>query len=52
MYLGNNTEDETLLFNNIVMKNSKEQKIHSVIIDNKLNFESHINYIRRLFRKL
>ena len=45
MYLGNNTEDETLLFNNIVMENSKEQKIHSVIIDNELNFKSHINQL-------
>ena len=45
MYLGNNTEDETLLFNNIVMENSKEQKIHSVIINNKLNFKSHINQL-------
>ena len=43
MCLGNNTENETFLFHNILMENSKEQKILGVIIDNKLNFKSHIN---------
>ena len=41
MCLGNNTENETFLFHNILMENSKEQKILGVIIDNKLNFKSH-----------
>ena len=41
--LGNNTENETFLFHNTPMENSKEQKILGVIIDNKLNFKSHIS---------
>ena len=47
MCLGNNTEDETFLFHNILMVNSKEQKIFGVIIDNKLNFKSHISGLCR-----
>ena len=43
MCLGNNTENETFLFHNIHMENSKERKILSVTIDNKLNFKSHIS---------
>ena len=43
MCLGNNTENETFLFHNILMENIKEQKILGVIIDNKLNFKSHIS---------
>ena len=43
MYLGNNTENETFLFHNILMENSKEQKIVGIIIDNKLNFKSYIS---------
>ena len=43
MCLGNNTENETFLFHNILVENSKEQKILNVIIDNKLNFRSHIS---------
>ena len=39
----NNTGNKTFLFNNILMENSKEQKNLGVIIDNKLNFKSHIN---------
>ena len=42
MCLGKNTEEETFTFNEIVMKNSKEEKILGVIIDNKLSFKSHI----------
>ena len=45
MCLGDNTEDETFLFHNILMANSKEQKILCVIIDSKLNFKSHISEI-------
>ena len=41
--LGNNTENETFLFLNIHVENSKERKILSVTIDNKLNFKSHIS---------
>ena len=36
MCLRNNTENETFLFNNILMENSKGQNILGVIIDNKL----------------
>ena len=52
MCLGNNTENETFLFHNIHMENSKERKILSVTIDNKLNFKSHISELcKRLLRK-
>ena len=35
------------------MENSKEQKILGVIIDNKLNFKSHISELcKKLLRKL
>ena len=43
MCLGNNTENETFLFHNILMRNSKEQKILGVTIENNLNFKSHIS---------
>ena len=43
MCLKNNTENETFLFFNILMENSKEQIILGVTIDNKLNFKSHIS---------
>ena len=43
MCLGKKTENETLLFNNILIENSKEQKIIGGIIDNNLNFKSQIN---------
>ena len=47
MCLGNNTENETFLFYNILVENSKEQKILGVMIDNKLNFKSHISELRK-----
>ena len=40
--LGKDTRNETCIFKVLVMKNSKEQKILEVTIDNKLTFESHI----------
>ena len=53
MCLGNNTENETFLFHNILLENSKDQKILGVIIDNKLDFKSHIiELCKRLLRKL
>ena len=53
MCLGNNTENETFLLKNILMENSKEQKILGVIIDNKLNLEvTEVNYVKRLLRKM
>ena len=42
MCIGKNTENETLVFNDIILQNSKEEKILGVIIDNKLTFKSHI----------
>ena len=42
MCLGKDTGNETFIFKGLVMKNSKEQKILGVMIDNKLNFKSHI----------
>ena len=53
MCLGSKTENETFLFHNILVENSKEQKILRVIIDNKLNFKSHISELcKKLLRKL
>ena len=54
MCLGNNTENGTFLFHDVLMENSKEQKIIGVIIDNKLNFHkvTSVNYVKRLLRKL
>ena len=37
MCLRNNTENETFLFNNILIENTKETKILGVIIDNKFS---------------
>ena len=42
MCLGNNTETEIFLFNNIFVEYSNESKVIGVIIDNKLNGKSHI----------
>ena len=53
MCLENNAENETFLIHNILMENSQEQKILGVIIDNKLNFKSHISELcKKLLRKL
>ena len=43
MCLGNNTENETFLFNNNLMENNNEQELTELIIDNKLNFKYLIN---------
>ena len=40
--LGINTENETFIFKDTIMNNSKEEKILGVIIDNRLTFSSHI----------
>ena len=37
-----NTANETFVYDNIEMKNSKEEKILGVIIDNKFRFKSHV----------
>ena len=48
MCLGKDKRNETFIFKDLVMKNSKEQKILGVTIDNKLTFKS---YIKNLFKK-
>ena len=42
MCLEQNTVNETFVFDNIEMKNSQEDKILGVIIDNKLRFQIHV----------
>ena len=37
------TQKTAFLFHDVLMENSKVQKIIGVIIDNKLNFKSHIS---------
>ena len=39
--LGKDTRNETFILKGLVMKNSKEQKILGLTIDNKLTFKSH-----------
>ena len=48
MCLGKNTENETYFFNNTEMKNSSEEKILGITVDNKLKFKSHL---KNLFKK-
>ena len=43
MCLWKNIENEIFLFNSNLKENGNEQKILGLIIDNKLNFKSHIN---------
>ena len=43
--LGQNTVNEIFVYDNIEMKNSKEEKILRLIIDNKLRFKSHAKNI-------
>ena len=51
MCLGQNTVNETFVYNNTEMKNSKEEKILGVIIDNKLRFKSHVKiYVKKLLK--
>ena len=40
MCRGKNTENETFIFKDTTMENSKEEKIQGVIIDNRLTFNS------------
>ena len=48
MCFGRNAEDETFAFKNKIMKNSEEQKILGINIDNKLDFKS---YVKNLCKK-
>ena len=53
MCLGKNTENETYLFNNTEIKNSSEDKILGITIDNKLKFKSHVkNLCRKASQKI
>ena len=53
MCLGKDTRNETFIFRGLVMKNSKEQKILGVTIDNKLTFKSHIkNLCKKASQKI
>ena len=50
---GKDTRNETFIFKSLVMKNSKEQKILGVTIDNKLTFKSHIkNLCKKISQKI
>ena len=42
-----NTENDKLEFDNFRLKNSKEEVVFGVTIDNKLKFDSHIKNISR-----
>ena len=42
MSLGQNAVNETFVYDNIEMKNNKEEKILGVIIDSEIKFKSHL----------
>ena len=48
MCLGKNTENETFIFKDTIINNSKDEKILSDTIDNRLTFSS---YIKELCKK-
>ena len=53
MCLGQDAVNETFIYDNIEMKNSKEEKILGVIIDNKLRFRSHVkNLCKKASQKI
>ena len=46
MCIGQKIDDvETLNFNNLAIKNSKEVKILGITLDRNMNFHTHIKYI-------
>ena len=52
MCLVKNAENETYFFNNTEIENSSEGKILGIIIDNKLNFKSHVKkYVREFLKR-
>ena len=51
MCLGLSTVNETFVYDKIEMKNSKEEIILGVIIDNKLRFKKHIKKLFKTFIK-
>ena len=44
---GKNTENETLIFNNLIFNNSNEEKIHGSTLNNNLTSKSHIKILSR-----
>ena len=54
MCIGQKIDDvETLNFNNLAIKNSKEVKILGITLDRNMNFHTHIKYIcRKAGRKI
>ena len=46
-WLGNDTENETFIFNNFIFNNSHEEKILGVSIDKKITFKSHIKILSK-----
>ena len=50
--LRQNTVNETFVYDNIEMENSKEEKILGAIIDNKLRFKIHKkSYVKKLLKR-
>ena len=47
MYLGKNKENNTFNFGNISHKNSKEEAVLGLTIDNKLSFDNHVKKVCR-----
>ena len=53
MCFGQNTVNEAFVYDNIELKNSKEEEILGVIIDNKLRFKSHVkNLCKKTSQKI
>ena len=53
MCLRKETRNETFIFKGLVLKNSKEQKVLRVTIDNKLIFKSHMkNLCKKVSQKI
>ena len=50
--LGTTPKMKLFLFSNNLIENNHEQKILEVIIDNKLNFKSHINKLCKKAQKI
>ena len=48
MCLDKNTENETVIFKDTVINNSREEKILGVTIDNRLTFSSHIRELCKI----
>ena len=53
MFLGRNTVNETFVYNNKEIKNSKEEKILGPIIKSKVMFKSHVkNICKKAYQKI